>query len=95
MTGFIEFENYAEKVKMMSTPLFLFGMKMYNMYGSIEFYDPDFCNTLSVRSYEFNHHNIAECMEMLNSVLQVKFVTGNLKGLEDFDLRKINVSKKN
>lgn len=52
-SGFIEFNSYLEKLKMMSTPLFLFGMKLFRQQGFVEFFDADFCNTILVTSKAF------------------------------------------
>ena len=49
-SGFIQFNSYEDKLKMMSTPLFLFGMKLFRQEGFIEFFDADFCNTITVES---------------------------------------------
>ena len=38
---------------MMDEPMFLFGLKFYDMPGAIEFYDADFCNTLVIKSMLF------------------------------------------
>jgi hypothetical protein len=49
-SGFIVFEDRISKLKMMQTPLFLFGMKLYRQEGHLEFFDADFCNTILVKS---------------------------------------------
>ena len=57
-SGFILFEDYHTKLKMMNHPMFLFGMKLHDMSGAIEFFDADFCNTLVVRSAQFENHSL-------------------------------------
>ena len=47
-SGFIKFDSYQDKLKMMNTDLFLFGMKLGKHYGNIEFFDADFSNTIVV-----------------------------------------------
>ena len=83
---------------MMSTPLFLFGMKLFRQQGFIEFFDADFCNTITVQSNSFTEKTLGECCNSINSLLvkagfKGKLLhVGNLKGLGDgFDLKKILV----
>ena len=47
-SGLLKFKTYEDKLKMMDTPLFLFGMKLHRHYYNIEFYDADFANTLLI-----------------------------------------------
>ena len=49
-SGFIQFDSYLSKLKMMDESLFLFGLKLHQMQGSVEFFDADFCNTLELKS---------------------------------------------
>ena len=49
-SGFIRFADYASKLKMMDTALFLFGVKLHNQQGQVQFHDADFLNTLQVSS---------------------------------------------
>ena len=68
-TGFIVFDDYLSKLKMMSTPLFLFGMKLYRQLGSIEFFDADFCTTLLIKSVSFDDRPLGEVCEIINEAL--------------------------
>ena len=47
--GFLVFEDRISKLKMMNTPLFLFGMKLFRQTGHLEFFDADFCNTIIIK----------------------------------------------
>ena len=47
-SGLFKFKDYHTKLRMMSTQMFLFGMKMHRQEGSIEFFDPDFSNALQI-----------------------------------------------
>jgi hypothetical protein len=51
--GFIYYKDYLTKLKMMDEPMFLFGLKLFDMPGAVEFYDADFCNTLVIKSIFF------------------------------------------
>lgn len=44
--GFIKFESYEHKLRLMDTALFLFGLKLHNQEGHVKFYDADFLNTV-------------------------------------------------
>ena len=68
-SGFVHFDDYTPKLKMMDHPLFLFGLKLYDMPGAVEFFDADFCNTLVVRSDQFESKTLKEVAGMLNSYL--------------------------
>ena len=48
-SGFLVFEDRISKLKMMNTPLFLFGMKLFRQTGHLEFFDADFCNTIIIK----------------------------------------------
>lgn len=65
----MKFESFESKIKFMDTALFLFGMKLHRQERSIEFFDADFSNTLSVRSQIFDDRPLGECMKILNEVL--------------------------
>ena len=56
--GLLEFHDYDTKLKMMNDPMFLFGLKMHDMPGEVEFFDADLCNSLSVRAYMFKGLNL-------------------------------------
>lgn len=77
---------------MMDTALFLFGMKLHRQVGSIEFYDADFSNTITVTTNFFTDKTLSDCMKVLNETLILSGFTGDLlevgslKDLEDFDL---------
>lgn len=60
-SGFIEYENYIDKMKMMDTPLFLFGMKLNRQLLNVEFFDADFCNTLLIQSESFTDQSLGDC----------------------------------
>lgn len=99
-SGFIVFDDYVTKLKMMDHPLFLFGLKLYDMPGAVEFFDADFCNTLVIQSDVFDRVTLRECCQMLNQVLiRHGFMgellqVGRLKDIsEDFDLNKILVRR--
>ena len=51
---------------MNDTPLFNFGLKLYDMPEAIEFFDADFCNTLVVRSDHFENLTLAQVAAMIN-----------------------------
>lgn len=59
--GFLKFADYNSKLEMMDTALFLFGMKLHRQIGSVEFYDADFCNTLTITSPYFVDKTLADC----------------------------------
>lgn len=65
-SGFLTFDSYVTKLKMMDHPLFLFGLKMHDMPGAVEFFDADFCNTLVIKSDLFENATLKECCSMLN-----------------------------
>lgn len=67
--GFIKFADYNQKLNFMDTALYLFGMKLYNQVGSIEFYDADFSNTFFVKSTLFNDRTLYDCMQIINEAL--------------------------
>ena len=77
-SGFIKFSDYHTKLKMMAHPLFLFGMKLYDMPGAVEFFDADFCNTLVVRSDEFENVPLKEVCFLLNQYLLKNGFVSNL-----------------
>lgn len=78
-SGFLQFDSYLSKLKMMDHPLFLFGMKLHGMQGAVEFFDADFCNTLVIKSDLFDGVTLRRVCEMLNQVLVQKgFDTGAL-----------------
>lgn len=58
-SGFIQFNDYLTKLKMMDEPLFLFGMKLHDMPGAVEFYDADFCNILVLKSDLFEGNSLS------------------------------------
>ena len=96
-SGFIVFSSYLEKLKMMNTPLFLFGMKLYGQREHIRFYDADFCNTITVESSEFAEKSLDQCCKLINEHLRKNryedevLTVGRLKGIDNFDLGKILV----
>jgi hypothetical protein len=51
---------------MMDEPMFLFGLKLFDMPGAVEFYDADFCNTLVIKSMFFEDMSLKQCCEMIN-----------------------------
>lgn len=83
----------------MDTALFLFGMKLHRQDGSVEFFDADFSNTLTVKSGAFEERTLGDCCKIINEVLEsTGFVSKNmtvgaLKGIDDFDLRNVLVRK--
>lgn len=97
-SGFIIFDDYATKLKMMDHPLFLFGLKLHDMPGAVEFFDADFCNCLVIKSDSFEEATLKQCCEMLNQMLLRNgfmgdlLEVGKLKDIsEDFDLERIIV----
>ena len=98
-SGFIVFKDRVSKLKMMNTPLFLFGMKLFRQTGHLEFFDADFCNTVLVRSDALVDMTLRDVSNIINEMLQKSgfegelLKIGTLKGLEDFDLGKILVRK--
>jgi hypothetical protein len=96
-SGFLKFKDYQSKLKMMDTPLFLFGMKMQKQFGNIEFFDADFSNTILVSSMGFIDKTLRECCDMINASLKKsgfvsdELLVGQLKGVNDFDLSGIQV----
>lgn len=98
-SGFLVFEDRASKLKMMSTPLFLFGMKLHRQEGYMEFFDADFCNTVLVSSDELLADiSLRDACAIINETLikagfdEPLLAVGKLKDLE-FDLGKILVRK--
>lgn len=65
--GFMEFSDYYTKLKMMNSPMFLLGLKLFN--SSMEFYDADFCHVLQVYSQAFVNKEFVECCDLINSTL--------------------------
>ena len=98
-SGFIVFEDRIAKLKMMQTPLFLFGMKLYRQNGHLEFFDADFCNTVLVKSEALVDLTLRDVCNIINEMLQKSgfegelLKIGTLKDLEDFDLGKISVRR--
>jgi hypothetical protein len=97
-SGFITFDNYLTKLRMMDHPLFLFGLKLHGMQGAVEFFDADFCNTLVIKSDLFEGITLSRVCEMLNQVLvgggfqRDNLQVGKLKEVaEGFDLNSIVV----
>jgi hypothetical protein len=95
-SGFITFNDYLPKLKMMDHPLFLFGLKLYEMPQAVEFFDADFCNTLVVKSDLFESLSLKECCDILNqSLVQNGYLgslleVGKLKDVSDeFELANI------
>jgi len=75
-SGFIRFDDYVPKLRMMDHPLFLFGLKLYDMPGAVEFFDADFCNTLVVKSDQFENKSLKEVAGMINAYLISKGFRG-------------------
>ena len=99
-SGFLVFEDRISKLKMMNTPLFLFGMKLFRQNGHLEFFDADFCNTILVKSEDLVDTTLRDTCSILNEMLTKAGFEGNLlkvgklKDLAgDFDLGKILVRK--
>ena len=65
-SGFLVFNTYLEKLKLMNTPLFLFGMKLHQQKDHIKFFDADFCNTITVESNDFLDQTLGDCCNMIN-----------------------------
>ena len=63
------FKDRESKLKMMNTPLFLFGMKLFRQEGHMEFFDADFCNTVLVRSEGFVDINLRDTCILINELL--------------------------
>lgn len=96
--GLFKFENYEDKVRMMNDPMFLFGLKLYDMPDEVEFFDADLCNSLMVSSEYFHGKTLGDCCQSLNhSLMRGGFQSqllevGKLKDIQaDFDLEKIQV----
>jgi len=53
----------------MDHPLFLFGLKLHDMPGAVEFLDADFCNTLVIKSDLFEEVTLQKCCQMINQVM--------------------------
>lgn len=85
---------------MMDTALFLFGMKLYRQDKSIEFFDADFSNTITVNSPMFEKKTLYDCMCIINEALTLSgfsgelLEVGELKDISDFDMKQIVVRKK-
>ena len=97
-SGFITFKDYETKLKMMDHPLYLFGLKLYDMPHAVEFFDADFSNTLVVMSALFEGMTLRECCGWLNSALSGsgfhggELTVGQLKDITtEFDLNNIMV----
>ena len=95
--GFIVFEDYYSKVKMMDTPLFMFGMKLHRQEQHVEFFDADFCNTLIIKNISFIDKTLEECCSIINEQLYKGGYDCGMLGLGklnvNFDLAKIKVRK--
>jgi len=84
---------------MMDTALFLFGMKLHRQVGSIEFFDADFSNTITINSPYFVDKTLSDCNKVINETLRLSGFSGNLlevgklKDIDDFDLNQIVVRK--
>ena len=91
-TGFLKFDSYESKLKMMDTSLFLFGLKLHRQVGVVSFVDADFANTISITSKVFEDKTLAECCQIVNHGLIDAGYFGDpmevptLKGINDFDL---------
>ena len=98
-TGFLRFNSYESKLRMMDTALFLFGLKLHKQVGSVEFFDADFSNTIIVKTPYFIDKTLEDCNKIINETLRLGGFTGellevgSLKDIEDFDLNKIIVRK--
>ncbi len=64
----------------MNTPLFLFGMKLFQQKDHIKFFDADFCNTITVESRDFTDKSLGDCCKTINEHLKKA-------GFEDSGLR--------
>ena len=97
--GFFKFSSYTSKLKMMDTALFLFGMKLHRQVGSIEFFDADFSNTITVYSDYLIDKSLYDCSKIINETLRSSGFTGKLlevgqlKDINDYDLNNIVVRK--
>jgi hypothetical protein len=95
--GFLKFDSYESKLEMMDTALFLFGMKLHNQVGSVEFFDSDFCNTITVTSPHFVDRTLSDAKKVINEALRLSgfagelLDVGTLKDIDDFDLNQIVV----
>ena len=84
---------------MMDTALFLFGMKMHQQEGNIEFFDADFSNTLTVYSPFFFDKSLRDCCLIVNETLLTSgysgrlMEVGKLKEISDYDLNNIVLRK--
>ena len=93
----MKFDNYEDKLKMMDTALFLFGMKLHRQHGNIEFFDADFSNTIIVNTPYFIDKTLADCNKIINESLRLSgfegdlLEVGQLKDIDDFDLNNIVV----
>jgi hypothetical protein len=56
-------------MKMMNTPLFLFGMKLFRQNGHLEFFDADFCNTIIIKQDDFVDLSLREVCGIINEML--------------------------
>lgn len=65
-SGFMLLDDYHTKLRVMDHPMYLFGLKLYDMPNSVEFFDADFCNTLVIKSDLFEDATLQECCRMLN-----------------------------
>jgi len=62
----------------MHDPMFLFGLKMHDMPGEVEFFDADLCNSLSVRAYMFKDLTLGQCCQNLNYILRKSGFSGEM-----------------
>jgi hypothetical protein len=97
-SGFLVFEDRISKLKMMNSPLFLFGMKLFRQTGHMEFFDSEFCTTVLISSDIFSNITLRESCSIINEMLLKTgfegdlLKIGKLKDLGDeFDLGKILV----
>ena len=97
--GFFKFDSYRSKLKMMDTALFLFGMKLHRQDGSIEFFDADFSNTLTISNPSFIDKTLNDACMMINETLLNSGYSGKLmeigqlKEIDDYNLKNIVVRK--
>lgn len=54
---------------MMNDPMFLFGLKLYDMPDEVEFFDADLCNSLMVQSESFVGKTLGKCCKSINHIL--------------------------
>ena len=68
-SGFLVFEDRISKLRMMNTPLFLFGMKLYRQIGTMEFFDAEFCNTIMLKTDAVVDMSLKDACHIVNEVL--------------------------